>query len=152
MTTLIEKVCSISTIVKRLEEKNIFITHPSVYQLMWKFWSTGKIKNFPWRKQPLKLTDELFQVINSELTKNDEINSWQLQSSLKGRYPSLNVSLQTIRHVHKKLGWVSTKPYYCQLIRDLNKRKHYLWCQYLQRSNEKFENVIFTDECTVQLV
>ena len=122
-----------------------------IYWLMQKFRSNEKIEDLPRRKRPQKLTHEMLQIINSELTENDEINSWQLQSSLKERYPSLHVLLQTIRCVHKKLDWVSTKPHYCQLIRDLNKRKRYLWCQYLQRSNEKFENVIFTDECTVQL-
>ena len=99
----------------------------------------------------MKLSNEMLQFINLQLQENDELTSRQLQSSLKEKYPLLNVSLPTIRGARKKLGWICTKPHYCQLIRDLNKRKRYLWCQFLQRTNEKYENVIFTDECTVQL-
>ena len=93
----------------------------------------------------------MLQLINLELEKNDEVTSRELQSTLKSRYPLLNVSLQTIRRACKNIGWVSTRPHYCQLIRELNKQKRYLWCKFLQSSNEKFENIIFTDECTVQL-
>ena len=99
----------------------------------------------------MKLSNEMLQFINLQLQENDKLTSRQLQSSLKERYPLLNVSLPTIRRARKKPRWVCTKLHYCQLIHDLNKRKCYLWCQCLQRMNEKYENVIFTDECTVQL-
>lgn len=61
------------------------------------------------------------------------------------------MSLSTIKRARKAKGWVCTRPHYCQIVRDLNKRKRYLWCRYLKDTNERYENVVFTDECTVQL-
>ena len=61
------------------------------------------------------------------------------------------MSLSTIKHARKAKGWVCTRPHYCQIVRDLNKRKRFLWCHYLKDTNERYENVVFTDECTVQL-
>ena len=69
----------------------------------------------------MKLSNTMLWFINLQLQENDELTSRQLQSSLKEKYPLFNVSLPTIRHARKKLGWVCTKPHYCQLIRDLNK-------------------------------
>ena len=93
----------------------------------------------------------MLQFINAKLHENNKLTSQQLLSTLKELYPLLRVSLSTIRRARKKLGWVCTKLHYCQLIRNLNKRKRLLLCQCLQRTNEKYENVIFTNECTVQL-
>lgn len=47
------------------------------------------------------------------------------------------------------LGWVSFRPDYCQLIRECNKEKQHLWCLQQKVNNESFDNVIWSDECTV---
>ena len=49
------------------------------------------------------------------------------------------------------MGWICTRPHYCQLIREANKFKRKEWCQKQIDNKEDFENVRFTDECTVQL-
>ena len=51
----------------------------------------------------------------------------------------------------KSLGWTSTRPHYCQLIRDANKVKRKEWCERQLKNNEQLGDVVFTDECTVQL-
>ena len=122
VVTLVEKGYSVSTITRRLKEENTFISQQSLYRLMQKFRSCGIIQDLPRRKRSMKLSNEMLQFINLQLQQNDELTSRQLQSSLKEKYPLLNVSLPTIRRARKKLGWVCTKPHYCQLIRDLNKR------------------------------
>ena len=63
----------------------------------------------------------------------------------------LQITINTIKQYWRKQGWVCTRPHYCQLIRELNKRKRVVWCKEALRSNVKFLDVIFTDECTVQL-
>ena len=67
------------------------------------------------------------------------------------RYPTLQVSLDTIKRARREIGWVNTRPHYCQLIRDVNKVKRKEWCEEQLANKEKFKNVIFCDECTVQL-
>ena len=91
------------------------------------------------------------EFIDTELQANNEVTAEQLQRSWKEKFPDVNVSLSTIKRARKKMGLVFTRPHYCQLIRELNKRKCLLWCEFLERSNENFRNVIFTDECMVQL-
>ena len=61
------------------------------------------------------------------------------------------MSLSIIKRCHREIGWVCTRPHYCQLIRENNKVKRKEWCQKLIDNRENFENIIFTDECTVQL-
>ena len=39
----------------------------------------------------------------------------------------------------------------CQLIREVNKQKRKEWCQRQLDNKETFDDVIFTDECSVQL-
>lgn len=118
---------------------------------MRKFLTCRTVQDLHRRKQSKKLSNEMLHFINAKLYENDELTSRQLLSTLKELYPLLRVSLPTITHARKKLGWVCTKPHYRQLIHNLNKRKHLVWCQFLQRTNEKYENVIFIDEYTVQL-
>ena len=49
------------------------------------------------------------------------------------------------------VGWVSITPHYCQLIRDVNKVKRLQWCRQYADQVDKFENVIWSDECSVQI-
>ena len=44
-----------------------------------------------------------------------------------------------------------TRPRYCQLVREANKLKRKKWCQEQIKNKERFDDVIFTDECSVQL-
>ena len=49
----------------------------------------------------------------------------------------------------EQLGWTFRGSAYCQLIRNVNKEKRLLWA--LQHQNDRFENVIFSDEASIQL-
>jgi transposase len=52
----------------------------------------------------------------------------------------------------KKLWeYTASSPRYCQMIRGPNKEKRVHFCNQLVTSNDNFADVIFTDECTVQL-
>ena len=61
------------------------------------------------------------------------------------------MSLRTVARTRKQLGWMITSPKYCQLIRDANKGKRLEWCQKMIAEQELFEDVIFSDESTIQL-
>ena len=68
---------------------------------------------------PKKVLHEMYAIIEAELAKNDKLTSQQLRRILTDRYPTFEVSLATIRRAHQDLGWVSTRPHYCQLIREV---------------------------------
>ena len=48
------------------------------------------------------------------------------------------------------LGWVPSKPKY-QWVKGGNVERRLEWCKEMISTNEAFENVIHTDECTIQL-
>ena len=55
-----------------------------------------------------------------DLTENNELTARQIRARLKAEYPSLEVSLSTIKKARKEAGWTNTRPYYCQLIREVS--------------------------------
>ena len=78
---------------------------------------------------------------------DDETTAHQLHGLLvKEGY---SISIRTILRCRKSLGWTFRGSAYCQLIRDVNKAKRLEWA--LKYKEDDFENVIYTDECTVQL-
>ena len=94
---------------------------------------------------------EMAQLIDDMLKDNDELTARKVRSNLEERFSHLRVSIATVKRVRRENGWVCTRPHYCQLIREVNKEKRLVWCQEQMKDGEQFENVVFTDECTVQL-
>jgi len=69
------------------------------------------------------------RMIDNMLQENDEMTARHLRVKLMETFPTLRVSLSTLKRVRKENGWVCTCPHYCQLIRDANKAKGKAWCQ-----------------------
>ena len=63
----------------------------------------------------------------------------------------MSYSERTIARLRSELGWTFTTARYCQAIRDANKEKRVVWVNKCLEAEERFGDVIFTDECTVQL-
>ena len=90
-------------------------------------------------------------LLDEMLKENDAMTTKQIRATLYHKFPDLNVSLVTVKWVRKKNGWVCICPHYCPPIREVNKLKRKEWCQQQIDNKESFSNVVFTDECTVQL-
>ena len=60
-----------------------------------------------------------------------------------------NITLRTILRCRTALGWTFCGSAYCQLIQETNKDKCLAWVQ--AHLHETFDNVTWTDECTIQL-
>lgn len=63
----------------------------------------------------------------------------------------LRLHPSTIRKQRKKLNFIAEKPRFIPHIREKNKEKRLDFCMQLQATNDQFDDVIFTDECSVQL-
>ena len=85
------------------------------------------------------------------MAENDELTSRQLQGMLEEHWPGIEVSLNTVKRAGKELGWIVTRPKYCQLIHEPNREKPVRWCKERLESNEWFVDVVWTGECSVQL-
>ena len=60
-------------------------------------------------------------------------------------------NVRTITRVRNDLSWSFTNARYCQAICEANKTKRLDWCSDRIKEKEMFDNVIFTDESTIQL-
>ena len=62
-----------------------------------------------------------------------------------------SVSLKTASSVFSMAGFTYTKTRYCQMIGDSNRLMRLEFCNNLTDTNDGIEDVIFTDESSVQL-
>ena len=81
------------------------------------------------------------------MRRDDETTASQLHVILTAM--GYSISLRTILRCRTSLGWTFRGSAYCQLIRDVNKQKRLDFA--LDHRHDNFANVIFTDECPVQL-
>ena len=81
------------------------------------------------------------------MQEDDETTDVQLFHLLKQK--GCNISLRTILRCWAQLGWTFRESSYCQLIRQPNKIKRLDWAR--AHLGDKFEDVVWTDESTVQL-
>ena len=78
---------------------------------------------------------------------DDETTATQLQALLADNH--IYVSLATIVRNRHELGWIYRGSAYCQLIHNANKEKRLEFARTYLHNN--FDNVIWSDETTVQL-
>ena len=115
---------SVMEIKGRLEEENVLVSRQSLHKLLRKYRLHKTYVDLPRKAQPKKISAEMHCTIEDELSKNDELTSPQLHTILTNKYPSFEASLCTIRRARRDLGWVSTRPHYCQLIREVSSARN----------------------------
>jgi len=110
---------SVSSISQRLEPEKVPVTTRALYNLVKKFRLKGTIMDLPRHKMPQIQTEEMKRFMEEKLRLNDEITSTAMKSLLLEKWPDLRVSISTIKRVRRNLGWVCTRPHYCQLLREV---------------------------------
>ena len=112
--------------------------------------STGTIARRPGSGRPTKVTEEVKRVVEEQMRVDDETTAYQLHQLLTSK--GYGLSLRTILRCRTALGWTFRGSSYCQLIRDVNKTKRLEWArEFVSEAESGFEDVIWTDEATVQL-
>ena len=94
-----------------------------------------------------KVTLEIKRLVEQQMRLDNETTASQLHSMLVSK--GYNLSIKSIIRCRSSLGWTFRGSAYCQLIRAENIEKQLEWA--LKNQTDNFENVIFTDECTVQM-
>lgn len=120
-------------------------------QTVWRFWghyrTHGSISPLRSSGRPQKLTETVLQLIDAAMMVNDETTAKELRILLQQH--GMVVSLRTVLRGRRSLGWTFRGAAYCQLIRDANKVKRLEWAR--EHIEDDFEDVVWTDETTVQL-
>ena len=142
------KGCKVSAIVECLVlEDGIRTTKQGVRQFLKRYATYKTIARKPGSGLPPRLSPAVQQLIEDAMRTDDETTATQLQAILASR--QIYVSLATIVRNRLELGWTYRGSAYCQLIRHENKQKRLDWAK--EHLHDNFEDVIWTDETTVQL-
>ena len=132
---------------KLLEEDGIKVSRRGVLKFLTVYKVTGTICRQPGSGRPLKVTAEIKAIVERQMELDDETTAHQLHCLLEKK--GYVISLATILRCRISLGWTFRGSAYCQLIREANKAKRLAWAK--EYRDDTFEDVIYTDECSVQL-
>jgi len=110
----------VQDISRRLREENIVVSQRVLYYLLKKYRDRNIVKDLPRRKKAPKITEEIKIAIEESLQNDDEITSRGIKNLIAARWPDVAVSISTIKRVRRLMGWVCTRPHYCQLLRDVS--------------------------------
>jgi transposase len=132
---------------------NVTITRQSIFKLVKRHSSTGVLAPATRRDNnrfPRKLKDFHRRCIDMWLRHNSELTSQALVDRL---FPVFDVRVTTwyMSKVRKALGWCTRTLQYCQLNSHKNKLCGVQWSLDALRCKETCDNVIFTDETSVEM-
>ena len=121
---------SVAEIRARLMEEDTPVSLVSLYKLLKKYECTRSVVD---RKRKLStpkiLQSEHLRFIDEAMAEDDELTARRLRDMLEEKWPELKVSISTVKRVRKyELGWIRTRPKYCQLVRVANREKRLAWC------------------------
>ena len=96
-----------------------------------------------------KISEHSLEVIREVFRNDPYATSTDVRKQLA--IHGTEVSAATVKKAIKTAGYVNSEPRYCQLIRNANQEKRVDFCNSLIEVNDALDNIIFTDECSVQL-
>lgn len=135
------------SVAKALEEEKLKCSRCGIAKFLKVYQETGSISRRPGSGRPSKITAEIKRIVEEQMRKDDETSAYQLHRLLTEK--GYSISLRTILRCRTALGWTFRGSAYCQLIREANKTKRLAWAQ--EHLHDTFEDVIWSDECTVQM-
>ena len=116
-------------ILKALKHEGLLVSFSSITRIIKKLRLTGSVANLPRSGRPQKLSTEAKTFVDQQMHRDDKTTSNTIKKKLE-------------RH-----GICA----YCQLICDANKVKRLEFAQRVLESGDTFNNVIFSDECSISL-
>ena len=131
-----------SQILSALKVEDITTTRQTIARFIVRFQQTGTIACKEGSGRPSKITKRVMKLVERRMRQDDETTATQLHTLLSSC--GISISLSTIIRCRSMLGWTFSGSKYCQLIRELNKIKRFLWAcdNYLEVLNNGFKDVI----------
>lgn len=152
IVSLFKKGLSIKQIQRKLAQRNVTVTYNAVKYHVDQY-QTG---NFDIGEPPLKKSRKDFKISENDLDViKDTLKNDPYSTSSDVKRTLLNhgthLSSTSVKRAIQNAGFVNSEPRYCQLIRNANLDKRVEFCKALIETNDSLDNIIFTDECSVQL-
>ena len=144
---------NVSQITRKIRDEDAIVaSRPAVSLFLKRYKATGSLSDRPRKGRGTKLSIPHFNAIDETMEANDELSALELSWIIQERF-HIAVSAQTVQRVRRKLGWrwSGTKYSLCQLVKDVNKPKRVHHCLNILYNGDTFNDVIFTDECSVKI-
>lgn len=135
------------TITLLLLKEKIRVSKWGVAKFLKRYQQSGVIGRCVSSGRPSKVTAEIKVIVEEQMRRDDKTTAFQLHHLLIDK--GYQLSHWTILRCRKSLGWTFRGSAYCQLIQENNKVKRLAWAQ--KHINDDFADVVWTDECTVQM-
>ena len=148
-----EEKATFTELERVLAREGILTTCQTIKATIDRWQKTGSVRDCPRSGPPRKVPEEHYRCIDDVMAENDELTASDLKSILWCRFGADEVlyTVRTVARLRNNLGWAYTTDKHCQEIWDGNKAKRLEWCNKRMEGKEAFDDVIFTDESTVQL-
>ena len=130
-----------------LREEGIAVTRVGVHDFIRRVEERGSLMRAPGSGRPSKIVTAVKAIVERQMQDDDETTATQIHAMLSAR--GYDLSLRTILRCRTSIGWTFRGSAYCQLIRTVNMEKRLAWA--LEYKDDDFEDVIYTDECTIQM-
>lgn len=142
---------SATEIVHILVEDDVKVGRWSVIRFLKHYQDRQLLENASRSGHPTgEVTLETMNFLDTKMERNDKMTVPELTRGINDQFET-RFSQPKIKRLRQKLDWVCTKTKYCQLIIEPNCIKHLEFSQKCLQDDEQFEDVIFTDECSVVL-
>ena len=139
-----------SEIRRMLLEDDVTTSTRTIRRFLERYATTGHFIDKHRSGRPSGFLHEHLRFIDTLLENDDELTAPDLQRCL-AEAAGLHVSLTTVKRIRRKLQWVCTGAKYCQLIKIANRQKRLDFCRLALQNHDTFDNVIFSDGCSIQL-
>lgn len=136
-------------IVSTFESEGHRVSKSGVNKFIKRHRETGTLTRQPGTGAASKFTEEAQRLVEEQMEKDDETTLAELQAMLAKK--GIKVSTSTLHRWRKDLGWTSKGTRYCQMIRSANVVKRLDWALANSYEQDKFDDIVFSDETSVQL-
>ena len=142
---------NVTNIVRVIGADDITVTRTTVYNIIKKWEKHQTIATLPPPPKPRKgVTNEILDFIDRQMELDDELTAKTLSNRIYEEFEE-RFSICKVKDLRKRLGWLAEKTRYCQMVREVNRVKRKEFATNCIKSKDTFDDVIWTDECNVQL-
>ena len=138
------------TIARVFRAEGVRASRRGIQKFLTRYERTESLARQPGSGRRTLITQDIQGIVEGQMRSDDETTATQLHQLLISR--GRDISLRTVLRCRTALGWTFRGSAYCQLIRTANKAARLQWARdYLSEAEHGFEDVIWTDECSVQM-
>ena len=142
---------NVTSIVEILRSEGRVTTRTTVSKWIFRWQEFSCLEDNHRKGRPSKISTEMAKFMEEELEKDDEVTSAELQRILARRF-GVQVSPPTIRrYLRETLQWAVVRTRFGPMISEKNKLKRMEFAKMCLDTEDDFDNVIWSDESSVQL-